>query len=38
MHKQLSELGGTSYTKEENEYAKQLHGTLLDPKSKVGDQ
>ena len=38
MHKELSELGGISYTKEENEYAKQLHGTLLDPKSKVGDQ
>ena len=38
MHNELSNLGGISYTKEEGEYAKQLHGTLLDPKSRIGDQ
>ena len=38
MYQELTDLGGISYTEEENEYAKQLHGTLLDPNSKIGDQ
>jgi len=38
MHNELSNLEGISYTKEEEEYAKQLHSTLLDPKSRIGDQ
>ena len=38
MYKELSDLGGISYTEEEENYAKKLHSTLLDPKSKIGDQ
>ena len=38
MYKELSDLGGISYTEEEKEYATKLHDTLLDPKSKIGDQ
>ncbi|MDG2060910.1 MAG: amidohydrolase [SAR86 cluster bacterium] len=38
MHDKLSELGGISYSQEENEYAKTLHRTLLNPSAEVGDQ
>ena len=38
MYKELSDLGGISYTEEEKDYAKKLYSTLLDPKSKIGDQ
>jgi aminobenzoyl-glutamate utilization protein B len=38
MHHKLSELGGISYSQEENEYAKTLHRTLLNPSAEVGDQ
>ena len=38
MHDKLSELGGISYSSEENEYAQTLHSTLLNPNAHVGDQ
>ena len=38
VHKNLNNLGGISYTKEENDYAKEIYETFLDPSEKIGSQ
>ncbi|HJL95755.1 MAG TPA: amidohydrolase [SAR86 cluster bacterium] len=38
MHQKLTDIGGTTYSPKENEYAKQIYETLLSPKAKIGDQ
>ena len=38
MHKHLSLRGGIIYNHDENEFAKAIYGTLLDPQAAIGDQ
>ena len=38
MHKQLLNRGGITYDKEENEFAKEIYKTLLNPEARLGDQ
>ena len=38
MHKHLSLRGGIIYDDEENEFAKTIYKTLLDPNARIGDQ
>ena len=38
MHEKLVNLGGITYSQDEDEYAKKIHGTLLNPTAEIGDQ
>ena len=38
MHKQLLNRGGITYDNEENEFAKEIYKTLLNPEARLGDQ
>ncbi|KRO93752.1 MAG: amidohydrolase [SAR86 cluster bacterium BACL1 MAG-120820-bin45] len=38
MHKNLVKRGGIKYTKEEQQYAKTLYQTLVQPGAEIGDQ
>ena len=38
MHKQLVNRGGITYDNEENEFAKEIYKTLLNPEARLGDQ
>ena len=38
MHTQLVNRGGITYDKEENEFAKEIYKTLLNPEARLGDQ
>ena len=38
MHAKLEELGGITYSKEEQKYAQAIYKTLVQPSSKIGDQ
>ena len=38
MHEKLVNLGGISYSQDEDEYAKKIHSTLLNPTAEIGDQ
>jgi aminobenzoyl-glutamate utilization protein B len=38
MHSQLVNRGGITYDNEENEFAKEIYKTLLNPEARLGDQ
>ena len=38
MHEKLVNLGGITYSQDEDEYAKKIHSTLLNPTAEIGDQ
>jgi len=38
MHSQLINRGGITYDNEENEFAKEIYKTLLNPEARLGDQ
>ena len=38
VNNEMLKLGGISYTKEEEEFAKKIYKTLINPRAKIGDQ